>query len=420
MNIFKKINFKKINFKKIFFTKVIKRVTFYIFVLYTASGSFSSAKAENISLAVSEAAILIDAKTGAVLYEKNADERLFPASVTKVMTALVLLERASDFNERVFFSENAVYSLPYNSSNIAMNEGETLTIDQCMEAMMLESANEVSNAVAEHIGGTNEGFAVLMNDAAQKLGAVNTRFANPHGLHDEGHYTTARDMAVIFREAAKNEDFLHYIRLVSSFIPPTEKQELERPLNNSNKLIVPGGAYYNEYVIGGKTGYTDEAMHTLVSIAEKDGARLIAVVMKGKKNEPYADTNALYEYGFLPETLAAIPPAADDSDDSERNDEIINAIINEKNEAPFVNNANDVAPATGLSEENAQTDDERRFKYVIIAGLILILLALGGLMTALVIYYVNKVKETKRRRDAERSLRERFGRSASRSYKYKY
>jgi D-alanyl-D-alanine carboxypeptidase len=399
--------------------KIFKNSSVLLIALYIASASFSSAKAEIISEPASEAAILIDADTGTVLYEKNADEKLFPASVTKVMTALILLERAKDFNERAYFSAEAVYSLPYDSSNIAMNEGETLTLDQCMEAMMLESANEVSNAVAEHIGGSNEGFAVLMNDRAKKLGAVNTHFTNPHGLHDEEHYTTARDMALIFKAAAKNENFLHYISLVSSFIPPTEKQELERPLNNSNKLIIPGSAYYNENVIGGKTGFTNEAMHTLTSIAEKDGARLIAVVMKGKKNEPYADANALYEYGFLPETLAAIPPADDPEPPSEALDR-----MNEIDEAPFVNDTNSAkAPITeAFADETAQAEagEEKRFEYVIIAGLILILLALAALLGASVVYYVNKVKESKRRRDTERYLREKFGRPARRNYKYKY
>ena len=274
-------------------------------ILYIFYSNFTSIYANEINNTennpfeiLCESVVLMDAKTGTVIYEKNSNEILYPASITKVMTALLAIENTTDYDERVYFSEEAVFSLPYGSSNIAMNDGETISMDEAMHAVLLSSANEVSNAVAEHISGTNEEFTKRMTARAKELGADNTNFLNPHGLHDDNHYTTAYDMGLIFREAIKREEFLKYISTISSHVPPTEKQEEERPLNNTNRLIIPGGKYYNEYVIGGKTGFTTPAAHTLVSYAVKDDMELIVVAMKGEKYQPYVDTNILFEYGF--------------------------------------------------------------------------------------------------------------------------
>lgn len=245
-----------------------------------------------------EAAVLIDAETGCVIYDKNKDVQKFPASITKIMTATLALENAK-LDERVLFSHQAVFSLPYNSSHIAMDEGESLSMEQSLYAIMLESANEVSNAVAEHLGGTNEGFAEMMNKKAKELGAVNTHFTNPHGLHDENHYTTAYDMALIMQAAIKNPEFLKIITTQSMKLPPTEKQPLERPLNNSHKMIYSGNSNYHENVVGGKTGFTTEAGNTLVTYAKKDDKNLIAVILHDSSAKAaYTDTKALLNYGF--------------------------------------------------------------------------------------------------------------------------
>lgn len=246
----------------------------------------------------SESAILIDAKTGIIIFEKNKDLRLYPASITKIVTALVAIENTNNFNDRITMSHDAIFSLPPGTSNIAMNEDETLTMDEALYAVMLASANEVANAVAEHVGTTSEGFIEMMNDEVRRLNLKNTHFMNPHGLHDESHYTTARDMATIMTEAVKNPNFVKYINTTTYTIPPTEKQPEERVMHNSNKLIMPASQFYIEEVVGGKTGFTDQAMHTLVSYAKKDDKELIAVVLKGKKFEPYNDTKLLLDYGF--------------------------------------------------------------------------------------------------------------------------
>ncbi len=248
---------------------------------------------------VAPSAVVIDAKTGVIIYEKEKNQVNYPASITKIMTALLTLENANgNLNEKVKFSREAVYSIPYNSSHIAMNEDETLTVEQALYGIMLESANEVSNALAEHVSGTTEDFAIKMTQRANELGAVNTNFVNAHGLHDENHYTTAYDMALIMREAVKNEFFVKLISTLHYEIPPTEKQPEKRPLNNSNKMLYSVSQHYKEEVVGGKTGFTDEAKHTLVTYAKKDDLEIIVAVMKDEKTSAYTDTKALIDYSF--------------------------------------------------------------------------------------------------------------------------
>ncbi|MCL2461505.1 MAG: D-alanyl-D-alanine carboxypeptidase [Defluviitaleaceae bacterium] len=245
-----------------------------------------------------DSAVLMDAKTGIVIYSKDMYATEYPASITKVLTALVALQMGEDnIDQRISFSAIAVNSLPWDSSSIGMYPGDTLTFSQALYGMLLNSANEVANAVAEHFGGTIDNFVGMMNAEAKALGAKNSNFVNPHGLYDPNHYTCAYDMALFMREAVKHPDFVQVISTKSSSIPPTEMQPETRPLNNSDKMILPG-KYYDEDVVGGKTGYTDEAQHTLVTYAKRDGIELIACVMHDAKNMDYADTKALLDYGF--------------------------------------------------------------------------------------------------------------------------
>ncbi len=286
----------------------MKRKKLYILfiVLYTLLSNFSIVSAESVKNLSSgppeifaESAILIDAKTGLVVYEKNANAKNYPASITKIMTGLLAIEYANgNYDQRVIMSQNAVFSLPPGSSHIAMNDNETLSMNECLYAIFLASANEVSNAVAEYVSGTTENFAKRMTERAKELGAKNTNFLNPHGLHDENHYTTAFDMAMIMKECVKHPEFLKYISTLNYNIPPTERQPEQRVLYNSNKMIIPSSAYNYEYCVGGKTGYTDEAKHTLVTYSEKNDLSLICVVLKDDKSNTYKDTINLFNYGF--------------------------------------------------------------------------------------------------------------------------
>jgi len=259
----------------------------------------------------SGAVVLMDAATGLVLYEHNAREPKYPASITKVMTALVVIEHTYNLQERVQFSDHAVFSIPRNSSHIAMDVGETLTVEQALYGLMLASANEVSLALAEHVAGSVEGFVDLMNRRAMSLGATHTYFANPSGLPAPGHVTTAYDMALIMRAAVQHPEFTRIISARRFDIPPTERQSQVRELLNTNRMIQPG-AFFNEYVVGGKTGWTNDAGHTLVSYAAQNDRGLIATILDAESAGTFADTDALFAFGFeLPFEEVTVFDAAD-------------------------------------------------------------------------------------------------------------
>lgn len=246
----------------------------------------------------SESAILMDASSGLVLYEKNSHKERYPASITKIMTTLIALENCS-LNEIVTFSHNAVFSIESGSTHIARQVGEQLTLEQCLYAVMLASANEVSNAVAEHVAGSVDKFADMMNAKAKELGCENTHFVNANGLHNEDHYTSAYDMALISKEAMKNETFRKITATKSYVIPKTNKAKEEFPIANHQQLLL-GYKLTKRYepCIGGKTGYTNAARNTLVSFASKDGIDLICVVMKSTPTDQYKDTIKLFDFGF--------------------------------------------------------------------------------------------------------------------------
>lgn len=244
----------------------------------------------------SEAAIVMEASTGTILYAKNIHEKHYPASITKVLTTLVALENSTP-GEIVTFSKNAIYDVDLDSSRIGIDVGEKLTMEQSLYAVMLESANEVSYAVAEHVAGSVSAFSEMMNKKAASLGCVDSNFINPHGLPDENHYTSAYDMALISRAAINNEAFRKITGTKTYTIPPTNIQKESRYLANHHGMIK--GSYSFEGTLGGKTGYTSKAKYTLVTFAERDGMTLISVIMycDSIPNE-YGDTEALLNYGF--------------------------------------------------------------------------------------------------------------------------
>lgn len=243
-----------------------------------------------------ESAIVMEASTGLVLYEKNSTESKYPASITKIMTTLLALENSS-LNETVTFSRDAIFGVELASSRIGIDVGEQLSMEEALYAIMLASANEVSYGVAEHVSGSLEGFVSMMNERANELGCVNTHFANPHGLHDQDHYTCAYDMALIAREAIKNTMFQQITSSRTFVIPPTNIQSEARPLANHHKFIKRDLHY--DGVIGGKTGYTSAAKYTLVTYAKRQDMELICVVMASDSTTTeYTDTSSLLDYVF--------------------------------------------------------------------------------------------------------------------------
>lgn len=245
-----------------------------------------------------ESAILIESQTGTVLYSKNIHQRQYPASTTKILTALIASELC-EMDETVTFSHDAVFDTPRDSTHIAMDVGQELTMEQCMQALLIRSANEVAYAMAEHITGSTDWqvFGDVMNTRAQELGCLNSHFANPNGLPDENHYTTAYDLAMIGRAFFSNEA-LCKITLTRRFeFPATDKLPQTKIENNLMKLI-PGGEYAYEYLVGCKTGFTATARSSLVACAEKNGMKLICVVMHDEAPYQYEDVISLFEYGF--------------------------------------------------------------------------------------------------------------------------
>ncbi|KUO76014.1 MAG: hypothetical protein APF77_00010 [Clostridia bacterium BRH_c25] len=242
-------------------------------------------------------AILIDAKTGKVLYEKNADEKRYPASTTKVMTGLLAVLHGK-MNETIIIGKNPPL-IERGSSQIYLITGEQLTMEQLLYALMLESANDAAVAIAEHISGSVEEFAELMNSKAKELGAANTNFVTPNGLHDDNHYTTARDLAMIAKYAMTLDKFRDVVKEVKYTIPKTNKQEERNYITNTNKLIWKTyDKLRYEYATGIKTGYTTKSKQCLVGGAKKGDLELISVVLGADGQKVYSDTVALFEYGF--------------------------------------------------------------------------------------------------------------------------
>lgn len=243
-----------------------------------------------------ESAILVDMFTGAVLYSKNADKIQYPASITKIMTGLLGCENLNP-NEKFLMTQSAAYGITESdSSSIYADTDEEFTIEQALMAVMLQSANEMTLAVAELTSGSTKKFVELMNQKARQLGCTNTHFNNPNGLPDETHYTTASDMAKIARAAWFNPTFRSYVSTQYYEIPPTNKFAETRYLLNHHKMMT-GQTYAYDGVLGGKTGYTVAAGNTLVTYAKNDNTYLVAVVMQSV-NGAYSDTKELLDYGF--------------------------------------------------------------------------------------------------------------------------
>lgn len=250
---------------------------------------------ENVSIQA-EGGIVMDADTGTVLYGKNIHTTYFPASITKILTALIVIEQC-DLNEMVTFSHNAVYNVEAGSSNAGLDEGDVLSVRDCLYALLLKSANESANALAEHVAGSTEAFADMMNQRAASLGCQDSHFANPSGLNDPNHYVSAYDMALIGQAALHNETFMEIDSSLYYDLPVTKRNPEGVRIYPGHKMIKKNLAEYYEGCLGGKTGYTSLAGNTLVTFARKNGMTLVSVVLNGHQTQ-YPDTKALLDFGF--------------------------------------------------------------------------------------------------------------------------
>ncbi len=245
-----------------------------------------------------DAAIVVDMDTGTVLFSKNADRREYPASITKIMTTLVALDSGVELDKKFKVGEE-VYAIEADSSNLGIKPGEKLTMRQALYGLMLESANDLANAIAVKVGGSVEAFADMMNAKAAELGCTDTHFVTPSGLHNAEHYVTAQDMAKIAMAAYNNEMFREIISTTQSSIPVTNITDEERYFANHHKMIQQESDYYQSWCTGGKTGYTSDAWNTLVTFGEKDGRRLVCVILRENgAQRSYEETTQIMNYGF--------------------------------------------------------------------------------------------------------------------------
>ena len=259
---------------------------------------FGDSYIEALSQLQSKAVTVMDAHTGFVLYQNAQHDLMYPASVTKVMTALLVLEEIEDLQQELVFSEHSVMSLPTYASRVNMMAGDTITIYEALYGLMLPSGNDVANALAEHISGNIHSFVAQMNLRAAELGAVNTHFVNPCGLPGDGQYITAYDLALIMREAITHPVFNEIIASPNFFISPTESFPEGLTVRNTNLLIQPEASYHNVWVLGGKTGFTNAAQHTLVSRASQGNHDLIVSVLYAPRGATFTDTTYLLNHAF--------------------------------------------------------------------------------------------------------------------------
>ena len=242
-----------------------------------------------------ESAILIDGDTGQVLYSKNANTKQFPASTTKILTALLVLENTK-LTDIVTVGDKPPF---VEGSSIGLKKGEKFTVETLLTGLLLESGNDCAEALAEHIAGSTKNFAKMMNERAKELGCKNSNFENPSGLPNKNHKTTAYDLALIMREVLKHPDYIRISRIVSKELPASNLDGAKRWVNNHDHLIDKNSKYYYPNALAGKSGYTEVSKHTFVISGKKDGRLLIAVFLKAEdKNKNFKDMKDLLEYGF--------------------------------------------------------------------------------------------------------------------------
>ena len=247
----------------------------------------------------SDSVILMDAKTGNILYSKNAYEKKYPASTTKLMTAILTLENCK-LTDVATVSHNSIFSVPVGYSHASLKEGEQLTIEQLLNVLLIPSANDAAFVLAEHIAGSVDAFSTMMNNKAKELGCLNTHFVNPNGIHNNDHYSTAYDLALIGQYAMKFDDIMRIAKISQYTLPKTNKyNKTDRIFNATNGLISKNDEYYYPSATGLKTGYTDKSGYCIVATAEKNGVELLEVILGSESiSDRYEDCIKLFDYGF--------------------------------------------------------------------------------------------------------------------------
>lgn len=305
-----------------------------------------------------QSALLMDINSGRVLYSKNIDDRVFPASTTKIMTGILALEMA-DMSANSTATYEALKTITLEDSHMGILAGENLTMEQLVKGMLVYSANDAANVIAVELSGSINAFVEVMNKKAQELGMTGTNFVNPCGSHDDNHYTTARDLAILSKYAMKNEQFREIVKMPIYKIPATNKYLTERILVNTNLFLGTSRSTYHYYppAIGIKTGHTSQAGYCLVSAASYNESELLSIVMNCKnvdtKDQAYSyiDSKTLFNFGFdnyLHQPLATVGDIVSDSKVYEAKDNMRVAITVENDVAALI-------PSTEGSADEIQT-----------------------------------------------------------------
>lgn len=359
----------------------------------------------------SEAAILIEAKTGKILYDKDIYSRKYPASTTKILTAILAIENC-DLNETAIASHEAIFSVKSGYSIANIQEGESFTIGELLEVLMLQSANEAANIIAEHISGSVEEFAKLMNQKAKEIGCLDSNFVNANGAHNDEHYSTAYDLAMIAKYCMQNEIFRQLVEMQECSLPTTEKFEEERKFYNTNSLMQQNSRYYYPYCNGIKTGFTTPAKNCLISSSNKNGFELISVILHAESTEDglsarYVDTINLFEYGYNNFKKDKIWQEYDVNEVVEnvnKNEEITDGFVGEKTEKHEILENEEITETVTGAIKKEYNSPEKNTEFIgwiqLISG-IAILVIIGKIYLIRYLRNVENLKKIRKIQDRE-------------------
>ena len=278
--------------------RIKKTITAILFMAIIMSNSIFSYATNEISVDA-KASLVVETNSGKIIHEDNAEVQNYPASVTKILTAIIVLEKC-ELNDIVTVSKSAISNIPSGYVVAPLLEGEKIKVEDLLYALMLKSSNDSAYVLAEYVGGSVEGFSEMMNKKAKDIGCKNSHFVNPNGIHNDNHYTTAYDMYLIAKYAMKNEKFVKIVSTYQYTLPATNKyRKNDRIMKNTNNFVNPTNKYYDKYVKGIKTGTTLQAGNCLITSTSKNGFDVITVILGAKTSESkFSETKKMINYVF--------------------------------------------------------------------------------------------------------------------------
>ena len=291
--------------------KIICRSILIILMIIIICINNINVYAEELSIKA-KAALMVEVNTGKIIYENNAEEKNYPASVTKILTAIIVLENCK-LDDTAIVSSNALSNIPSAYVVAPLYVGEEMKIEDLLYALLLKSSNDAAYVLAEHIGGSVEVFSDMMNKKAEEIGCKNSHFVNPNGIHNDNHYTTAYDMYLISKYAMQNDEFVKIVSTYQYTLPATNKySKSDRVMQNTNYFVNPKSVYYDKDAKGIKTGTTDEAGNCLITDTVKDGFDVITVVLGADtKESKFSETRKMIDYMFNNYTLTEMHKKGD-------------------------------------------------------------------------------------------------------------